>query len=297
MMTESTPPTDRDDAAPEAFATDAQLALRQQIHEQYSQPKIDFPQWVADLLTWRGDEWVLDVGTGSGNYFNVVMSRIPQGRLVAGDFSLGMLRRARQHPQAASTTLVQLDARHLPFVSGTFDVVLANHMLYHVPNIDEALVEIRRVLKPAGILVAATNAEDTMPEFDTLSRRACTLLGHPRQEFPPAHRLFALENGTTRLSHFFKAVVRHDLPSALHFREVQPVLDFVNSLRPLHVGYLPEDVTWEDFMDMMEKQVTRLIRHFGELQVHKMSGVLIATNGGGFAADYLRMLTGDYHAR
>jgi ubiquinone/menaquinone biosynthesis C-methylase UbiE len=109
-----------------------------------------------------------------------------------------------------------------------------------VPDIDEALAEIRRVLKPEGVLVAATNAEDTMPEFDTLSRRACTLLGHPRQEFPPIHRLFALENGTTRLSHFFKAVVRHDLPSALHFREVQPVLDFVNSLRPLQSAICPK---------------------------------------------------------
>jgi hypothetical protein len=48
-------------------------------------------------------------------------------------------------------------------------------------------------------------------------------------------------------------------------------------------------------MGMMEKQVTRLIRHFG-VQVHKMSGVLIATNGGGFAADYLRLLTADRRA-
>jgi hypothetical protein len=43
MMTESTPRTDRDAASLDAFATDAQLALRQQIHEQYSQPKINFP--------------------------------------------------------------------------------------------------------------------------------------------------------------------------------------------------------------------------------------------------------------
>jgi hypothetical protein len=45
-------------------------------------------------------------------------------------------------------------------------------------------------------------------------------------------------------------------------------------------------------MDVMERQVTRLIRHFGELQVHKLTGVLVATNGGGFAREYLRRLNG-----
>jgi SAM-dependent methyltransferase len=284
-MSEPTHRTERD-MPQDAYATDELLRVRYRTHELYSQPQIDFPQWVVDSFRWRGDERVLDAGSGPGVYFNLVQERIPRGALTAGDLSWGMARRASD----TLSGVINLDAERLPFADGSFDVVLANHMLYHVANVEETLAEIRRVLRPHGSLIAATNSAETMPEFDTLARRACTLLGYPKHRFQPQHVKFALENGTGLLSRHFRAVARYDCPSAFHFTEVEPVLAYLNSLRPLHSFELPEEISWEDFMDVMEKQITRLIRHFGELQVHKLAGVLIATNGSGFAGDYLRRL-------
>jgi SAM-dependent methyltransferase len=270
----------------DAYATDELLRVRYRTHELYSQPQIDFPRWVIDSFRWRGDESVLDAGSGPGIVFDLVQQQIPRGRLLAGDRSWGMVRRASD----SLPDVVNLDAQTLPFADGSFDVVLANHMLYHVTSVEDTLAEIRRVLRPHGSVIAATNSAETMPEFDTLARRACTLLGFPKYRFQPVHLKFALENGIGMLSHFFRAVARYDCPSAFHFTEVEPVLAYLNSLRPLHSFDLPEEISWEDFMAVMEQQITRLIRHFGELQVHKLAGVLIATNGSGFAADYLRRL-------
>jgi SAM-dependent methyltransferase len=165
-------------------------------------------------------------------------------------------------------------------------------MLYHVPDLNRALDEIRRVLRPDGCLIAASNSMHTMPEFDTLARRACTLLGYPKQDFKPVSTAFALENGPAMLAHHFRAVARYDIPSVFHFPEVAPVLDYLNSTRSLREPQLPAEIKWDDYMDVMEKQITRLIAHFGELQVHKLTGVLVATNGGGFAREYLRRLNG-----
>jgi ubiquinone/menaquinone biosynthesis C-methylase UbiE len=280
------PRTDRDYLTKEAYATDELLAIRYRTHELYSQPKVDFPRWVMHALSWRGDEWVLDVGAGPGAYFELVRELIPNGCLIAGDLSFGMARQAR----AAHPHVLNLDAQRLPFADHSFDMVLANHMLYHVPDLRRALDEISRVLRPDGCLIAATNSAETMPEFDTLARRACALLGYPKQKFRPAHSQFSLENGTVLLARHFRAVARYDLPSAFHFPEVEPVMAYLNSLQPLNAFQLPDDVSWEAFMDVMEKQVTRLIRAFGELEVHKLAGALVATNGGGFAAEYLRLL-------
>ena len=94
------------------------------------------------------------------------------------------------------------------------------------------------------------------------------------------------------LAQHFRAVARYDMPSAFHFPEPEPVIAYLNSMRALREPQLPEGVAWEEFMDVMERQITRLIRHFGELQVHKLTGVLVATNGGGFARDYLGKLNG-----
>ncbi len=281
--------TERDMLTKDAYATDEHLAVRYRTHELYSQPSVDFPKWVIETLVWRGDEWVLDVGSGPGIYFDLVREHAPRGRLVAGDLSFGMAQQARSVHDA----VLNLDAQELPLADQTFDVVLANHMLYHAEDVARTLNEIRRVLRPEGCLIAATNSADTMPEFDTLSRRACTLLGYPKQHFRPAHVKFSLENGPASLSRYFRAVARFDLPSAFHFTEVEPVVAYLNSLRPLQSFELPEEISWDDFIDVMEKQITRLIRHFGELQVHKLAGVLIATNGGGFAEGYLRKLDDD----
>jgi len=281
--------------AQKAYATDEQLLIRYRTHEEYSQPKVDFHRWVVDILPWRGDEWVLDVGAGPGSYFALVQKHAPQGYHVAGDLSFGMAQKAHQNATKGDSAVhvLNMDVQKLPFPDDTFDVVLANHMLYHVPDLPGALVELRRVLRPSGCLVATTNSQNTMPEFDTLARRACTLLGYPKQEFRSGVEPFALESGTRLLARYFRAVARYDLPSTFHFTEAEPAIAYLDSLRALREPQLPEDVAWEAYMDIMEKQITRLIRHFGELQVHKLTGVLIATENGGFATEYLRRLNGE----
>lgn len=288
-MTSGDPRTDREILTGQAYATDEHLAVRYRIHERYSRPVVDFQRWVLDAIEWSGDEWVLDVGCGPGAYFAGVAARAPRGRHVAGDLSFGMAQQARQNKDAATFGVLNFDATSLPFPDATFDVVLANHMLYHIAALPGALSEIRRVLKPDGLLVAGTNSEDNMPELDTLARRAFALLGYPRP-VPKAAAGFSLEHGPAMLGHYFRAVARYDLPGAFHFPEVDPVLEYINSMRTVREPQLPTDVTWADFISMMEKQISRLIRHFGELRVRKLAGVIVATNGGGFARDYLARL-------
>ena len=168
--------TDRDILTHRAYRDDSKLNVRRRTHELYTVPQHDFAAWALDCIDWRGDEVVLDLGAGSGGYFEPVKARIPYGQHVAGDLSLGMVLRQRQAAASRGTALANLDAQRLPFADATFDVVLANHMLYHVPDIDAALAEVRRVLKPTGMLVAATNSLQNMPELGTLYRRAILLL-------------------------------------------------------------------------------------------------------------------------
>lgn len=292
MMIDS-PGTNRDLLTQQAYADDAKLNIRRRTHELYTVPRIDFGQWVVDRIAWRGDERVLDVGAGPGSYFEPVKRRIPEGVHVAGDLSFGMLRRQRQNDYAAGSHLANIDVQTLPYGDDSFDVVLANHMLYHVPDLDLAVQEIKRVLKPDGLLIAATNSVQNMPEFNTLYRRALLLLTNFEYQSEvlrsDAHR-FSLEDGIMRLSRHFYAVARYDLPSALVFSEPDPVIAYFESTRDLQEATLPEGITWEAFIDVMRQQVTRLIDHSGRLVVKKLTGVIVATNEGGFAAEYVRAL-------
>jgi SAM-dependent methyltransferase len=211
---------------------------------------------------------------------------------VAGDLSLGMIRRQQTQDNAARIALTNLDAQALPFPNGLFDVVLANHMLFHVPDIDVALSEIGRVLKPDGVLLATTNSVNNMPEITTLYRRAVMLLTNFKykgQISTTNAERFSLENGPGILSHHFAAVARFDLPSALVFPEPIPIIEYLDSMRELRETSLPEGISWEEFMAVMRQQVVRLVAFHGPMRVRKLSGVLVATNAGGFAAEYARL--------
>ncbi len=292
-MTPTDSVNDRAARTRQAYDTDDKLNVRYQTHEKYTVPRLDFKAWVLDCIRWQGNERVLDLGAGPGSYFAAVKARIPWGEHVAGDLSLGMVRRQKSLDIAAGSRLINLDAQTLPFADATFDVVLANHMLYHVPDVDKAVAEIRRVLKPQGILLAATNSINNMPELRTLYRRALLLLTNFKYQvelLPSEVEGFCLENAASILGRHFFAVARHDLPSALIFPEAEPVIAYLQSTRDLEESNLPEDVTWEEFVSVMEQQVRRLITYSGKMSVKKLAGAIVATDAGGFAAEYVRHL-------
>ncbi len=275
------------------YASDVYLRIRQETHEQYTVPKVNFPEWVLNRLKWRGDEQVLDVGAGAGAYYECLRELWPDISYYALDQSPGILRLHPAHGEA-----VIADAQYLPYRDQTFDVVMANHMLYHVPDIEQAILEARRVLKPRGVLVAATNSIQSMPEIHALFRRGMLLLSTPGKVYSqpplPAQTSFALENGTRILARYFYAVVRYDLPSMLVFPSVEPVMAYLESTRSIREPQLPESILWDDLMLVMREQVSRVISHFGELTVNKVSGVLIASNQGGFIQEFVDTL-GDWN--
>jgi SAM-dependent methyltransferase len=268
------------------------VAIHTRIHQQYSFPQIDFTAWALERMRWRGDEAVLDVGCGFGGYFSAVRERAPRGALAAGDLSLRLLREMGGDNMDALPALLTLDAQGLPFPDGTFDVVLANHVLHHMPDTHRALSEIRRVLRPTGVLLAATNSLDHLLEFDALYRRAYMLLGATeaaQAPSPPSARRFQLENGAAVLARHFYAVARHDLHSALIFPRVEPVMEYLQCSRPLHEPQLPPGVTWNALMHVMEAEICEVIDHLGSLVVNKFSGVFVATHAGDFAAPLAKL--------
>ncbi|MCW2924635.1 MAG: class SAM-dependent methyltransferase [Thermoleophilia bacterium] len=103
---------------------------------------------------------VLEVGCGDGRFSEQLRDDL-HTRVVALDFSPGMA------AQAALRGLdVQIgDIQSMPWPDGQFDVVVANWMLYHVPDLDRGLEEIHRVLRPGGRLVASTMANGHMREL------------------------------------------------------------------------------------------------------------------------------------
>lgn len=281
------------DAVKRQYATNDNLRIRHETHDKYTVPKKDFVEWAIKCVHWRGNEKVLDAGSGPGLYYNRFEEFLPGVQYYGMDSSAGML---AEHP-AERGRLTRSDVLHLPYPTGYFDVVMANHMLYHVDSVESAIKELRRVLKPGGVFMVATNSMQTMPELQVLMRRAIVLLTRQGAAQVRAPALpsdtFALENGTRILARHFFAVVRYDLPGALVFPDVEPAIAYLESTRDLREAQLPGDVIWDDVMMIMRQQINQLIKHLGELVINKQVGLLLASDSGGFIEEYVQHLNGN----
>ncbi len=113
---------------------------------------------------------VLDVGAGTGVAADVAITATGTvGTVVAVDPSTAMLR-AEQHPGVLRATAV---APGLPFRPATFDRVVANLVIAHVPDYSVVLTDMTRVLLPSGRLgVSAWGALDDGPPVDDSQDRA-----------------------------------------------------------------------------------------------------------------------------
>lgn len=131
---------------------------------------------VADRLLERLDlvkvqpRYVLDLGAGTGWCTRALAERYPKARVVALDLAHGMLRRARGRFSAWSRRFgghgfVCGDAERLPFADGSFDVIFSSLTLQWCTDPDGTFAELRRILRPGGLLMFTTLGPDTLKEL------------------------------------------------------------------------------------------------------------------------------------
>ncbi|MCY3979025.1 MAG: methyltransferase domain-containing protein [Chloroflexi bacterium] len=268
------------------YATERNLRIHEDTQSKYSVPNIDFVRWTLDTIGWAGDEVVLDIGPGRGNHYACLLQQQPALAYYALDLSPNLL---LNHP-CASDRLALGDAMRLPYSDDSFDIVMANHVLYHLADIEAGLAEIKRVLKPDGRLLAATDSQQNLIQLQMLIHRANVFLSDNGATVkPPAQpcEAFALENGTRILARHFYAVVRHDLPCQLVFDDIEPALQYLDSMRDLRQDSLPDDVSWDDMMIYMRQFMTQLMGASGKLEIDLITGALVASDCGGFIHDFI----------
>ena len=158
---------------------------------------------------------ILEVGVGTGIS---LPDYARTNRLVGIDISVPMLRKAQEkvaeHSLSNVEALAVMDAKHLAFPDGAFDVIVAQYVITAVPDPEATLDEFARVLKPGGeiVLVNHIGAEGGMRKaFENAFAPVARRLGW-RPEFP-WERLAAWEHRTPGI----QFIERRPMPPLGHF--------------------------------------------------------------------------------
>lgn len=235
------------------YATAERLSTRIGIHEKYSRNRQPFGEWIVSHYALRPGERVLELGCGTGSMWQGV--KLPEGcRVVLTDFSEGMLDAARGNTVHLEAEYGVVDAQDIPYPDGSFDVVIANMMLYHVPDTGKALGEIRRVLRPGGRFFAATFGENGVVQA------VAEMLG---MRFDTNMR-FTLQNGATQLRTVFDAVDRYDREDALDVTDLNDLIAYLRSMQQMTaLADVPDETLLTAFRSRMRNGVLSLPKEYG----------------------------------
>jgi ubiquinone/menaquinone biosynthesis C-methylase UbiE len=271
-------PLDQEYLLRNQYADASKLEARIALHERFSTNPDNLHRWMFDHLRLPPEARVLELGCGPGTLWTRNAHRIPDGwDITLTDFSPGMLEEIRRNLRDSGLTVrfAVVDAQDIPYVSDSFDAVIANFMLYHVPDRPRALAEIARVLRPDGYLYAMTNGRTHMREVAELS----DLLAPPdeRRNTTEPGSNFTLDNGADQLLPWFPEVEIRRFEDALVVTEAEPLVAYIRSSNRAHEilsRLAPQEA--ERRVSALRAELERRIADEGAINIRKDPGLFIA---------------------
>ncbi len=207
------------------YATANNLGTRISIHDKYSTNKLGFGNWIFSNYRIDKGAKVLELGCGTGDMWKDKESVICTcSKIILSDFSEGMVATTRDNIGSYDNIEYKvLDIQDIPYEDATFDIVIANMMLYHVPDIDKGLMEVRRVLKREGRFYCATYGEHGIIEYLSKILSAYGVEDN-------INKNFTLQNGYEILSKIFSKVEKKEYIDSLAVTNIDDMVDYIYSL-------------------------------------------------------------------
>jgi ubiquinone/menaquinone biosynthesis C-methylase UbiE len=215
-------------------------------------------QWIFKHLPAAENLKVLELGCGTGLFWLLNSGKIPGSwQVTLSDYSQGMLDGTRQNLRGTGFPFYFeiVNAEDLRYQDEHFDVIIANLMLYHVPDRTKALSGISRILKTDGFFYASTFSRMDMLELNLILYRYLIRIGKAK---PVRENSFSLENGYAQLEPYFSKIQLLKYEDHLEISEVDPIIDYYLSFNNIEEGFiLLEDGDIDGFRETLHEELER----------------------------------------
>ena len=218
------------------------ISARIRLHRDYSVNRQGWFPWLYGQCSITSGMRVLELGCGNGALWTENLSRLPADlQVVLSDVSEGMIRDARRAisesmeqagpavPYDSSEAVFSyavFDCHTIPYEDASFDLVIANHLLFYCEDIEVVCREVYRVLKPHGRFVCSTYGSNHMKEITHLVQSFDSRIVLAAENL---YERFGLENGEEMLKKAFAEVSLVRYEDEIRLNEPEPLLEYILS--------------------------------------------------------------------
>jgi len=274
----------RQGTGPAQYQNASRYNARVALHARFATNPRPWPAWVFDRFERLEGRRVLELGCGTGMLWQVNAPRVPAScTLVLTDSSEGMLAESgrRLEGLACEVELRIMDAQGIDFPDRSFDIVIANHVLYHLPRRPQAIAEARRALREGGTFYATTASLESlgelrrlMSEFKGVATETSGVATAPTSSTRAQSVVaaFSLENGAAQLREHFGSVETRIYEDELRITDADAVVDYFRSLNEMREG---ERVLADDDVAAFREFIESRMAGDGELRAVARSGIFL----------------------
>lgn len=228
------------------------ISARIRLHRDYSVNKQGWFPWLFSQINFKPGMRILELGAGNGALWSQNIDKVPNNiTVVVSDISEGILADAKKEiGKHSQFQYAVFDAQKIPFADDTFDLVIANHMLFYCDNISQTLDEIQRVLKPGASFACSTYSEKHMHEITDLVQNYNSEIVLSSTNL---YERFGLDNGRKILEPYFKDIACHKYQDAIEISESMPIISYILSCHGNQNSILLDH--YQDFKQYVDEKV------------------------------------------
>lgn len=246
------------------------ISARINLHSLYSQNRQGWFPWIFEQLELKEGMRILELGCGDGTLWNINRDKIPnQIEIDVSDISDGMLRDARRTIGIKDNRFrfSVFDAEKIPFDRDSFDLVIANHVLFYCEDIEKVCRKVKRVLKPGGRFICSTYGKAHMKEVSELVQKFDDRIVLAAENL---YERFGKENGADILKNDFAQIEWRQYEDSLLVPEPEPLISYILSCHGNQGQYILD--RYKEFQSYVRKKTE------SGFHISKDAGVFIGYN-------------------
>lgn len=284
--------TNQEHSLVDQYKNASNLDVRIRLHKDYSMNPVRWFPWIFQELSLEPGQRILEIGCGTGELWLENLNQIPKdAEIILSDKSQGMIEDARNRlikrkketadnlqegrkinhnpqNQLAGMTKQQFrfmvfDCNEIPFEDGSFDLVIANHLLFYMTDRTRVLKEVKRVLKPEGRFICSTYGKDHMNEITKLVQDFDHDIVLSEKNL---YEEFGLENGKEELLTVFGQVEEKHYDDYLLVDKAEPIVDYILSCHGNQHEHLSR--RYLEFKEFVRQRLKN-----GAFKITKMAGI------------------------